>query len=178
MTASYDGGDILDASYPEKGGVYTYKIITPMRYGASIGFIYKKILAIGIDYEGVNYSQASLSSSGSSSNEFSGVNREISTKYSQASNLRVGAEVNIENVFVRAGYAMYGSPFGDSFTGKFVRSTYSGGVGFRNKNWSLDLGFAKSIRNEDYYMFNSKFVNKSDLTVSGTNFVITLGCKF
>lgn len=176
MTAAYDGGDAFIASYPENGGVYRYKIITPMRYGASIGFIYKKILAIGIDYVGVNYSQASITSS--SPSEFTNVNKTISTKYSQATNLRAGAEVNIENIFVRAGYAMYGSPFGETFGGKFTRSYYSGGVGFRNKNWALDVGFVKSIYNEDYYMFNPKYVNKSDLSISGTNFVITLGCKF
>ena len=176
MSTVFDGGDILPTSYPQDGGRYEYKIITPMRYGASLGFTYKKVLAIGIDYEGVNYSQASITSS--SPSDFSNVNKIISTKYSQASNLRAGAEVNINNVFVRAGYAMYGSPFGDTFTGKFTRSSYSGGVGFRNKNWALDVGFVKSVRNEEYYMFNSKYVNKSDLTISGTNFVITLGCKF
>ena len=176
MTTSFDGGDVIPASYPENGGVYKYKIITPMRYGACVGFIYNKLLAIGIDYESLNYGQANITSSEPS--YFSGVNKTISTKYSQTSNLRVGAEVNIQNVFVRAGYAMYGSPFGNTFTGKFTRTSYSGGLGFRNKNWAFDIGFVKTVYNEDYFMYNSKFVNKTDLSVSGTNFVFTVGCKF
>lgn len=176
MTTSFDGGDVISASYPENGGIYRYKIITPMRYGASLGFIYKKVLAVGLDYEGVNYSQASITSS--QPTEFSGVNKTISTKYTQASNLRAGAEVNIQGVFVRAGYAMYGSPFGNTFSGKFVRTSYSGGIGFRNKNWAFDMGIVKTTTSEDYYMYNSKFVNKTDLLISGTNFVFTVGCKF
>jgi hypothetical protein len=176
MTTAFDGGDVFPESFPDKAATYSYKIITPMRYGASIGFIYKKVLAIGFDYEGVNYSQANITSS--SPSDFNNVNKVINTKYSQASNLRLGVEANIENVFVRAGYSMYGSPFGNSFSGKFVRSTYCGGVGFRNKNWSMDIGFTKSVSNEDYYMFNSKYVNRSDISVSGTKFVITVGCKF
>jgi hypothetical protein len=176
MTTSWDGGDVLSASYPDNGGIYRYKIITPMRYGASLGFIYKKILCVGLDYEGVNYSQASITSS--QPTEFTGVNKTISTKYTQATNLRAGAEVNLEGVFFRLGYAMYGSPFGDTFSGKFVRNSYSGGVGFRNRNWSFDVGVVKTIASEDYYMFNSKYVNASNLSISGTNFVFTIGCKF
>jgi hypothetical protein len=176
MTTSFDGGDVIPASYPENGGIYKYKIITPMRFGASLGFIYKKLLAVGIDYEGVNYSQASITSA--SPTEFSGVNKIISTKYTQASNLRAGAEVNIQNVFLRAGYAMYGSPFGNSFGGKYTRTSVSGGIGFRNKNWSFDMGIVRTTYSEDYYMFNSKFVSPTTLAISGTNFVFTVGCKF
>jgi long-subunit fatty acid transport protein len=176
MNTVFDSGDEYPSTYPENGGTYHYKIITPMRYGASIGFIYKKVLAIGIDYEGVNYAQAFITSGDPS--YFTGVNKIISTKYSATSNLRAGAEVNIQNIFLRAGYAMYGSPFGNTFSGKFSRSTYSGGVGFRNKNWAFDLGFVKSISNEDYFMYSSEFVRKTDLTFSGTNFVATVGCKF
>lgn len=176
MTTTFDGGDAISASYPENGGVYKYKIITPMRYGGSIGFIYRKLFCVGIDYESVNYGQANITSAEPS--YFSGVNKTISTKYSQTSNLRVGAEVNIQNVFVRAGYSMYGSPFGNTFSGKFTRTTYSGGIGFRNKNWSLDMGIVKSMYNEDYFMYSSKFVSKTDLSISGTNFVFTVGCKF
>jgi long-subunit fatty acid transport protein len=176
MTTVFDGGDDVSASYPENGGIYKYKIITPMRYGASIGFIYRKLLAIGIDYESVNYGQANITSAEPS--YFSGVNKTISKKYSQTSNLRVGAEVNIENVFVRTGYAMYGSPFGNTFSGKFTRTTYSGGLGFRNKNWAFDIGFVRSMYDEDYFMYNSDYVNKTDISVSNTNFVATVGCKF
>lgn len=176
MTSTYDGGDAITASYPKDGGIYRYKIITPMRYGASLGFVYRKLLAIGIDYESLNYGQANITSA--DPGYFSGVNKIISTKYSQTSNLRVGAEVNIENIFVRTGYAMYGSPFGNSFSGKFTRTSYSGGVGFRNKNWAFDMGIVRTTYSEDYYMYNSDFVNKSDLSFSGTNFVFTVACKF
>ncbi|HWY12952.1 MAG TPA: hypothetical protein VN026_16575, partial [Bacteroidia bacterium] len=88
------------------------------------------------------------------------------------------AEVNIKNVFLRGGYAMYGSPFGNTFTGKFTRTSFSSGFGVRSKNWTFDFALVKIMYNEDYYMFNSKYVNKTDLAISGTNFVATIGCKF
>ena len=102
----------------------------------------------------------------------------ISTKYAMASNLRAGAEVNVQNIFLRAGYAMYGSPFGNSFTGKFTRTSVSGGIGFRNRNWAFDMGIVNTFSSEDYYMYNSKYVDRSSLAISGTNFVFTVGCKF
>ena len=176
MTTSFDGGDVIPASYPENGGTYKYKIITPMRYGGSIGIVYKKLFVIGIDYESVNYGQANITSSEPS--YFSNVNKTIAKKYTQTSNLRAGAEVNIQNVFVRAGYAMYGSPFGNTFSGKFARTSYSGGIGFRNKNWAFDAGIVRTAYNEDYFMYNSKYVNKTDISFAATNFVFTVACKF
>ena len=176
MTTTFDGGDEIPASYPENGGVYRYKIITPMRYGLSLGFVYKKLLCIGIDYESVNYGQSIITSG--DANYFSNVNKTISAKYGQTSNLRVGAEVNIQNIFIRTGYAMYGSPFGNTFTGKFTRSSYSGGLGFRNKNWAFDVALVKTVYQEDYFMYSSKYVNKTDIAFSGTNFVFTVGLKF
>jgi hypothetical protein len=102
----------------------------------------------------------------------------IRAKYSAASNLRVGAEVNLKPVFVRLGYAMYGSPFGNTFTGGFVRNYYTGGIGFRNENWTFDFALVKQIYNEDYYMYNPKYVDKTNVNFSGTTFVATVGCKF
>ena len=86
--------------------------------------------ALNIDYDIINYKQASLQSS---PQEFTAVNATIRKKYAQTTNLRVGVEANLKPMFVRLGYAMYGSPFGDTFSGDFVKSFFTGGVGFRRE---------------------------------------------
>jgi hypothetical protein len=176
MTTNWDGGTSYTMGYPENGGVFKYTIITPMRFGGSIGFIYNKLFSIGLDYENVDYGQSIITSS--QGNYFSGVNKVIRSKYSRASNLRVGGEVNVKPVVFRLGYAMYGSPFGETFAGQFVRTSYSGGVGFRSDNWTFDFGLVKQMYSEDYYMYNAKFSDKSTVSFSGTTFVATVGCKF
>ncbi len=176
MATTFDSGTKITGSFPENGGIFKYKIITPMRYGASLGFIYKKYFSLGIDYESVNYGQAIISAD--QSTDFSGVNKTISSKYSRTSNLRAGLEINTSPVTIRLGYASYGSPFGPAFSGQFVKSSYSVGIGFRNQNWTFDLGLVKQMSSEDYYMYNPKFADKSVLSVSNTNFVGSVGLKF
>ena len=130
---------------------------------------------MNIDYDIINYKQASLQSS---PQEFTGVNSVIRSKYSQTSNVRVGFEANLEPMFVRLGYAMYGSPFGETFSGDFVKTFYTGGIGFRKDKMYVDISFTKSMNSENYYMYNPKFVDKSTLKNSGTTIAVTLGSKF
>ncbi|MBK7668090.1 MAG: hypothetical protein IPJ32_12600 [Sphingobacteriaceae bacterium] len=46
------------------------------------------------------------------------------------------------------------------------------------KTAAFDIGFVRSMYVEDYFMYNSDYVNKTDLSISNTNFVATVGCKF
>jgi hypothetical protein len=176
MVTNFDEGASNTSSYPEGGGQFKYTVITPMRFGGSIAFIYNKLLCVGIDYESVDYGQSQLNSA--SAGDFAGVNKTIRNKYSRTSNLRTGIEVNVDYVTIRAGYAMYGSPFGEAFTGPFVRHSYSGGLGFRGEHWTFDFGLVKQMYKDDYYMYNPKYVDKTSVSFSGTTFVATIGCKF
>lgn len=176
MSANYDEGGSFTTQYPpDNGGKFNYQIITPMKFTGSVALLYKKLGVVNIDYDIINYKQASLQSS---PQEFTGVNAVIRDKYDQTSNLRIGAEANLTPMFVRLGYAMYGSPFGETFTGDFVRSFYTGGIGFRKEKMYLDVSFTKSMNSENYYMYNSKFVDKTTLKNSGTTIAVTVGSKF
>jgi hypothetical protein len=176
MTANYDEGGSFTTQYPpDNGGKFNYQVITPMKFTGSIALLYQKLGAINIDYDIINYKQAGLQSS---PQVFTDVNTVIRNKYSQTSNLRVGAEVNLKPMFVRLGYATYGSPFGETFTGDFVKSFFTGGVGFRREKMYLDISFTKSMSRENYYMYNPNFADKSTLKISGTTIAFTIGSKF
>ena len=176
MNANYDEGGSFTTQYPpDYGGKFNYQVITPMKLTGSVALFYKKLAALNIDYDIINYKQASLQSS---PQEFTSVNSTIRNKYNQTSNLRVGAEANLKPMFVRLGYAMYGSPFGETFTGDFVKSYFTGGVGFRREKMYVDISFTKSMNSEKYYMYNPDFVDKSTIKNSGTTIAITIGSKF
>ncbi|MBS1637898.1 MAG: hypothetical protein JST26_18440 [Bacteroidetes bacterium] len=181
LSSTFDEGPGSSTQYPpDNGGRFSYKIITPQRITGSVAFLYKKFGAINVDYESVNYGQASIQniSGGTYQADFSGVNTTIRNKYTRTSNLRVGAEVNIKPMFIRLGYAMYGSPYGDTFTGSLVRNYASGGFGFRNNKFYVDISLLKQFGTENYYMFNPKYVQKAILTNSGTTIAVSIGCKF
>ena len=176
MTASYDEGESFSSEYPpDNGGTFNYKVITPMKFTGSLALLYQKMGAINIDYDIINYRTASLQSS---PQEFTGVNNVIRNKYSQTSNLRIGAEANLKPMFIRLGYAMYGSPFGETFKGDFVKSFYTGGVGFRRAKMYVDISFSRSFSKANHFMYNSAYVDKSTLKNYGTTIGITIGSKF
>lgn len=182
LTTRFDNGVTQSSENPESpGGIYKYKIYTPMKVTASAAFLYQKLGSINIDYDYINYSQASLQENSTqlgSLSTFAGVNNVIKNKYASTSNLRIGAEANVKPLFIRLGYAMYGSPFGETFSGDFVKSFFTGGVGFRKNKFYVDVAFTKSMSNENYYMYNPNYVDKSILTNSGTTIGFTVGSKF
>lgn len=176
MTTNFDEGDSYTNESPASpGGRFRYQLITPMRLTGSVALLYQKYLAVNIDYDYLNYSMASLRSS---PQVFSGVNNTIKTKYSATSNLRVGAELALRPLYLRAGYAMYGSPFGNTFSGDGVRTFYTGGIGYRMNKFYVDLAVTQSVNTESYYMYNPKYVDKSTINNSGTTIGITVGSKF
>ncbi len=182
MTTNFDNGVSKSSENPASpGGIYKYKVYTPMKLTGSVAFLYQKLGSLNIDYDYINYSQASLQENSNelgSGTTFSGVNNVIKNKYRSTSNLKVGAEVNIKPLFIRLGYAMYGSPFGETFNGDFVKTFYTGGVGFRKNKFYVDIAFTKNMSKENYYIYNPNYVDNSILTNSGTTFGITVGSKF
>lgn len=188
MTANFDEGDGYSVQSPDKdiypnGGKFSYRVITPMKLTGSVAFLYKKIGTINVDYDYINYRQASLQDAQSSSingaqGTFNGPNAVIKSKYNASSNLRVGGELNIKPFFIRLGYAMYGSPFGEKFSGDFVKTYYTGGLGFRKNKFYVDLSYTQMGSTENYYMYNPNYVDKSTLKNSGTTIAVTIGSKF
>src|ERR1700741_2161965 len=127
-------------------GKFRYKVVTPIRATASVAYLAGKILAVNADYEYVNYSQGSLQSTPM---VFADVNRSIRSTYKSTGNIRVGVEANIKPVVLRVGFASYGSPFGDFFSGKYVRNTFSVGAGVkRDNNLYFDFAIAVTKWNE------------------------------
>lgn len=160
----------------EEVGKSIYTVITPLRYGINGAYIFNKILAVGLDVEQVNYGKASITSTTPS--DFAGVNTRIKQKYKTATNMRVGAEMNVKPVMVRAGYAMYGSPFGGLFSGPFDRQTFSFGMGYRTKsNVYVDATWSKTVSKEKYFMYDTDPV-KTDLNLESINFIMAIGLKF
>lgn len=177
MNSAFDNGETYSSKFPENGGKFNYSVITPMKLIGSIAYLHKKIAAINIDYEVINYNQASLQAS-KGELVFADVNKTIRTKYTKSANLKIGAELNLKPVFIRAGYAAYGSPFEQTFNGNFVKTFYTGGIGFRQDKWYFDVSVTKSLQNENYYMYNANYVDKSSLKNNGTTIAVTVGSKF
>ncbi len=175
LTANFDSSQYNNSS-TSPAGSYTYKLRTPGRAGASVSYVFKKLLAVSLDGEYVNYSNARLSDNAGS---FDAVNQTIQQKYTGTANIKAGAELNVRPVVFRVGIASYGSPFGEVLSGKFVRNSFSGGIGFRGAHKAyFDLGFVYTKWNETYYVIDPLYVNSSNINYATVYITATLGIKF
>lgn len=179
LTSTFDKSKTapIETTFPDKKGLYDYRIITPLKYGFNGAYIFNSLGALSIDIENINYGKASLTSSTPS--DFTVVNEKIKNKYKTATNIRVGTELNVKPVMVRFGYAMNSNPFGGFFSGPFDRQTVSFGMGVRTKNnMFFDFAWAKTFSKEKYFMYSTMHYAKTDLVLTNTLFTISAGIKF
>ncbi len=174
LVTKWDEGQSATITAPTNGGYYNYTIVTPMKFGVCASGIIDKLIAINADYELINYSTGLLKSG--DAGVFDNANKALSEKYKTTGNLRFGAELNTNPVMFRAGWASYGSPFGNQFTGNYVRNSFSLGFGWRGTNFYYDFAIIESfIGKQNYYMYNPKYCDISTLKTNFTQVVFTLG---
>jgi hypothetical protein len=138
-----------------------------------------KIALISADYEYVDYSSAKFRSRSVYDYDFYNENNAIRDKYTATQNIRLGTEIRFGHFAIRGGYALYGSPFkpGINDAEKFY---YTGGFGFRDKNFYIDLAFVRSESKEDYYLYNSEYVgtNPASTQLITNNVMLTVGLRY
>lgn len=161
-------------------GEFDYSLTTPAKAIFSLAFIIGKSGAISADYEYSDYSTASFDSD---LYGYYDENDAISKKYRAAGTLRVGAEWVIKEISIRGGVAMFDSPFNSESKpayGDGKRMSYTGGIGIRDGNYFIDLGYAYTSSKESLYPYTLKNetapIVKNDFI--NHNVAITFGVKF
>lgn len=169
-----DLSDGQDTHKYDHNGQFDYAITTPFRATGSLAIIFKQYGLLSVDYEYVDYSSGRLRSS---DYDFFSENEAVSQRFRAASNIRVGAEVRLMSAYyIRGGYAFYRCPYasGESNAGNNL-NTFSGGVGYRDQNYYMDLGFARSGWDQTYFLYGT---NSAAITNLQTRFSATIGFKF
>ena len=106
-----DGITYQDIVNPNILNVYPdYKINTPSAITTSAAIVFGKLGLLSIDVISRDFSKAKLKPN----NDFSNTNREINTKLTNTTDIRLGGEMRIQNLSLRAGYNKIGSPYKDT----------------------------------------------------------------
>ena len=138
-------------SYESPTGTYNYGVITPLRLNASAALIFGNFGMITGDYEYVDYSKMHAASHDFDFDDF---NDYISDLYKATSNIRIGTEWRAQNLAFRAGYAIYGSPYG--FDKETLKTTaYSCGLGYTYHDFTIDLAYVFSQRKNAYQLYSN-----------------------
>jgi long-subunit fatty acid transport protein len=161
-------------------GIFEYRVKTPWRYMASLATILKKRGLLTIQYEFANYRNGELKETNRAGSEadFSAANETIETNFRGRHTLRAGLELRASKaLYFRGGVAYFSNPIpSNEFTdANLFRMQYSGGVGYRQAGWSLDMSYQFTTFDELYYTNTS--ANLSTLTYKFQTIALTLGIR-
>lgn len=173
LYVNYDDGSVEDMRTIDKE--YSYNVVSPTRYGLQAAYIFGKSGFISAELESVDYSTMNIYSD---DYDFVGENQQISNKYQNAVNLKVGGEYAMNEFRLRAGYAQMGTPFStkSNYDQKFI--TF--GMGMQEKTWGFDLAVVNSLGKSEYVPYNVAGFEPAVASISSKNtqIVLTLSTKF
>lgn len=180
LESNVDSGSALYYRSESPDGIYDYDYTSPFKAMAGVAVVIGKSGLISADYEFSDFSEARFNAGGS---PFSDVNSLIRNKYGETHTVRIGTEWNYQNLVFRGGYAMTTSPLKEIYkagTADYSRKSYSGGIGYREKNMFLDVGYVYTTSEEFFQPYTLSYEDvpgvRSDVITS--NFILTLGVKF
>ncbi len=148
-------GEWFEGSAVSPDGEFKYKLTTPARAIGSLSFLIKKIGFITGEYEFVNYSTAKFRARDYGFND---ENEKIKNSYTSTHNLRFGTEWRLAKISLRAGYAIYSSPYADNLNDG-ARQNITAGIGYQADKFKLDFAYVRSVSKEDYYMYSYQNLN-------------------
>jgi hypothetical protein len=181
MSSTFDQGT-NEPEYFERSPVnqFEYWLRTPYRAIGSVAFQLGRVAMIDVDYEYVDYRQANMDTRGGVSDySLLDVNDKIQNVYSIAHNIRAGAELHLNPMYLRGGAAFYDSPFNsEEVNAEAWNIIYSGGLGFRSKNFFFDMAYSYRTNDYQYYLYIPEDEHGAKTSSAKHNFVATLGFRF
>ncbi len=171
IESHFDDGSSLTARSPE--GFYEYELTTPMRAIGSVGFIIGKAGLISADYEYVDYASARLRAV---DYDFNSENEAIRDNYLVAHNLRFGTEWRYGSLNFRGGYNISANPY--RYGTDATNSSFSLGLGIREKNFFIDMAWVHSNMDDEYHLYSSDYVAPAMTKVINDSFLMTIGIKY
>lgn len=174
MESYFDNGDNYTKGSPY--GEYKYKLTTPMRLQGSVAFIFKQYGLISGEYEFVDYSKAKFRASDYG---FYNENDNIVNSYGSGHNIKVGTEWRYGQLSFRAGYIYQKSPYLDNINDASLNG-YTGGIGYKDKFYYIDLAYVYTKSNEDYYLYGTENIQVSPVKneLIDHRILLTFGTRF
>jgi len=188
--ANLDQGSNGDKEVSSKELVYDYNLQTPYKLMGSFAVLFGNVHDVSTqrgflsgDVEYINYASSKFrttSDNGGDDGYFSNLNSAVGNAYKGAVNARLGAEVKFNPIAVRLGGAYYGNPY-NNIAGEDGNITQvTGGLGFRNKGFFIDLGYVHSLGKDvifPYRLNNQSLMNNANIKSTNSRVLLTLGFK-
>jgi hypothetical protein len=180
------------------GGYNSYLLSTPWKFNVSAAIIVGQKGLISAEYDYNLNTHTTFMDQNGNSQWYSDENSGMKSMLKNVQTIKIGGEYKLtDNVSLRAGYANMSAgsnPLADKLmwynttrtdTEYFIdngTNYITGGLGYRQGNWYIDLAYMNKILDETFYPYNSNNlnikVNPADVKTTTNNIVLTVGLKF
>lgn len=158
-------------------GRYDYHFETPMRVTGSAAFIIMQKGLISIDVEHLDYT-AMRFRRGGDGYTFWDLNSQMGNTFKGVTNLRFGGEYKLGDISLRGGYAYYPSPYKSGFLNdKSNIKQFSGGIGYRSGNVSIDFAYLRTLQDIKYVFYNYDIPSVTNKVIDN-KLLLTIGFRF
>ncbi len=141
--------------YADDDRTFDYKLKTPSKITGSLAFIFGKQGLLSMDYMYKDYSNTELGPATNFEGDNGNENELLATNLTGVSQFRIGGEYRLNNLSLRAGYHVEGSPYKNALNTDTLAG-YSLGLGFNLfRNSKLDFAYSKDTSKDRYYYINS-----------------------
>ena len=169
-----DGITYQDIVNPNILNIYPdYKINTPSSITTSAAVVIGKFGILSMDLVSKDYSRSKLRPK----RDFTSINSEISSKLTNTIDLRIGGEIRLEKLSLRAGYTKLESPYKNSLTMADSNST-SFGFGYDFDGILLSLSHKILKSNKNHSLFDSGLTDSAEIMTNHNLSNISLIFKF
>lgn len=176
LNTTYSGGATGTVNSGPQDYQTTYSFHSPLKASAGIAVFIGKSGFITGDLEYIDYSSINLSE-GDGYNDPSFDNHDIKTLYKSTANAHIGGELKLDQLYLRAGYGVQGTPYKYNGTNT---NTISGGIGYRILGgYYVDVTYTNVTGNQvmsPYTVGTAGPVASLDKT--SNNVFLTVGMRF
>lgn len=176
----------------DQANTFKYDLMTPFKVIGSISYVIREIEDVTkqrgfltADVEYVNYKASSFTPNDEANTAQSDIdylknlNKAIDKAYKGAFNFRAGGELKFTTVMFRLGAAYYGNPYKDIHGEKGSKLNLSGGLGYRNKGFFVDLTYVHSLNKDVQFAYRVASAPYYGANIKNTagNVLLTVGFK-
>lgn len=173
-TVRDDGGtNVTQTINPYITNIYpSYKLQSPGKFTGSLAYIFGTHGLISFDYSLKDYSNTKFKPT--SDAYFNSENNRMENALTAASTYRLGGEVKLNSLSVRAGYRYEESPYkDDSAIGDI--SGYSFGLGYNFGNMTrIDLTYDQAQQTNETGLYNTGLTDRANIESRNSNVTLTL----
>lgn len=179
----YTPGEFLNAESASTDAVVSeYSLRTPWKLSAGTTFFFQKYGLVTVDLETLNFAKSKYESN-MAGVSYETDNERIKALYQTVINLRLGGELRLSSVRLRAGVGAMSDPYAEEQNGlnQSILS-FSGGAGYRSNKFFIDLAYVHTSTTGGYrpYTIRSGGTPQPLLTFNqaASNVIGTIGFTF